>query len=158
MKHWIWLRVAAVLQAVGTVLHTLATVSGTASGSATPGPEEQAVLAAMHGFHFTIMGSSRSVYDFYRGYEFSITVVFAVLAVLMWQLSNLTRSEPRRALPLLVTVLVCTVLLDVLSWTYFFAGPGVMSALISLCVAAAILTAYRTPLETIASARKAGSG
>jgi hypothetical protein len=124
MKHWIWLRVATIVQAVGTILHTIATASGTASGSTTPGPQELAVLAAMRGFHFDILGSSRSVYDFYRGYEFSITVVFAILAVLMWQLSNLSRTEPRCALPLVVTILVCTVLLDVVSWAYFFAGPG----------------------------------
>src|SRR5215472_5089601 len=143
MKYWIWLRVAAVLQALGTVLHTMATASGTASGSAAPAPQEQAVLAAMHGFHFDIMGSSRNVWDFYRGYEFSMTVVFAVLAVLMWQLSNLTRTEPRRGLPLIVTILVCTLLLDVVSWAYFFAGPGVMSVLISLCLAIALLSSYR---------------
>src|SRR5205809_325530 len=107
MKHWIWLRAAAFLQGLGTILHTMATASGTASGSATPGSEERALLAAMRGFHFDIMGSSRSVWDFYRGYEFSMTVVFAVLAVLMWQLSNLSRTEPRRALPLVATILVC---------------------------------------------------
>ncbi len=154
MKHWIWLRVAAVLQALGTVLHTLATASGTASGSATPGPQERAVLDAMRGFHFDIMGSSRSVSDFYRGYEFSMTVTFAVLAVLMWQLSNLSRAEPRRALPLIVTILVCTILLDVLSWVYFFAGPGVMSALISLCLLFAVLTSYRDTRAALATTRE----
>lgn len=143
MKHWIWLRVAAVLQALGTILHTMATASGTASGTKSPGSQERAVLEAMHGFHFDIMGSSRSVWDFYRGYEFSMTVVFAVLAVLMWQLSNLSRDEPRRVLPLVATILVCTLFLDILSWAYFFAGPGVMSALISLCLAVALLTSYR---------------
>src|SRR5262249_14983167 len=130
MRCWIWLRIAAVLQALGTISHTMATSSGTASGSATPGSQERSVFDAMRGFHFDIMGSSRSVWDFYRGYEFSMTVVFAVLAVLMWQLSNLSRAEPRKALPLILTVLVCTILLDILSWSYFFAGPGVMSALI----------------------------
>jgi hypothetical protein len=154
MKHWIWLRVAAVLQAVGTILHTMATASGTASGSATPGSEERALLAAMHDFHFDIMGSSRSVWDFYRGYQFSVTVVFAVLAVLMWQLSNLSRAEPRRALPLVATILVCTVLLDLLSWAYFFAGPGVMSALISVCLAIALITSKRSLPATIAATRE----
>ena len=111
MKHWIWLRVASVLQAVGTVLHTMATASGTPSGSATAGAREQAVLDAMRSFHFDMMGSSRSVWDFYRGYEFSITVVFAALAVLMWQLGSLSRAEPRKALPLVVTLLVGIILL-----------------------------------------------
>jgi len=152
MNHWIWLRVAAVLQALGTTLHTIATATGTASGSATPSSREQAVLEAMRGFHFDIMGASRSVWDFYRGYEISITVLFAALAVLMWQLSSLSRGEPRKALPLIVTVLVCTILLDVLSWTYFFAGPGVMSALIGLCLAVAAVTSYRDSHARLPSA------
>jgi hypothetical protein len=59
MKPWIWLRVAAALQAIGTVLHTIATASGTASGSATPGSMGRAVLQAMRSFHFNIMGSSQ---------------------------------------------------------------------------------------------------
>jgi len=139
---------AAVLQALGTILHTMATASGTASGSATPGSREKAVLEAMRGFHFDIMGSSRSAWDFYRGYEFSITVLFAAL-VLMWQLSSLSRAEPRKALPLIVTLLVCTTLLDILSWTYFFAGPGVMSALIALCLVLAFATSYRDSYATL---------
>jgi len=107
------------------------------------------MLEAMRAFHFDIMGSSRSVWDFYRGYEFSMTVVFAVLAVLMWQLGNLSRAEPGRALPLIATILVCTALLDVLSWAYFFAGPGVMSALITLCLAVSLLTSYRESHVTL---------
>src|SRR5215472_15462961 len=154
MKPWIWLRTAAGFQALGTILHSMATASGTASGSATAGSQERALLEAMRGFHFDIMGASRSVWDFYRGYEFSITVVFAVLAVLMWQLSNLSRVEPRRALPFIVTILVCTLLLDVLSWAYFFAGPGVMSALISVCLAIAALGSYRSLPTTIAATRE----
>ncbi len=63
MKAWIWLRVAAVLQALGTAFHTLATARGTASR----GPREQAVFDAMQAFHFDLMGVSRSHWDFYRG-------------------------------------------------------------------------------------------
>jgi hypothetical protein len=155
MKQWTWLKIAAVLQAIGTILHTIATASGTASGSATPGAQETAVLSAMHSFHFDIMGSSRSVWDFYRGYEFSIAILFAVLAVLMWQLSSLSQAEPRRALPLIATLLVCTILLDVLSWNYFFAGPGVMSALISLCLGFAIAASYRGSRAILPSAARA---
>jgi hypothetical protein len=158
MKHWMWLKVAAVLQALGTIFHTLATAGGTASGSSTPGVRERAVLQAMHDFRFDIMGSSRSVWEFYRGYEFSMTVVFAVLAVLMWQLSNLSRADARKAWPLVVTVLVCTILLDYLSWTYFFAGPGVMSALISLCLLLSVATAYRDSQALVPGAAQTSAG
>jgi hypothetical protein len=43
MRPWMWLRIAAVLQALGTVGHTMAT----ASAAPTHGPGERAVFDAM---------------------------------------------------------------------------------------------------------------
>ncbi len=71
MKPWIWLRIGAALQGLGAVLHTIATMD-----SPSRGPAEEAVFAAMQSFHFRIAGVIRSHWDFYRGYELSITVVF----------------------------------------------------------------------------------
>lgn len=134
-----FLRTAAVLQALGTVGHTLAT----ASGKATHGSQEQAVFDAMQTFHFDVMGTTRTVWDFYRGYEFSITVIFAMLAVLIWLSGDLGAAFPRRAVPLVVTILAAEALLSFLSWTYFFAGPGVVSLLICLCLAASLVLLSR---------------
>ena len=53
MKPWIWLRAASGLQALGTVLHNLATLST----KPTHGPKEQAVFDTMRGFQFNMMGS-----------------------------------------------------------------------------------------------------
>jgi hypothetical protein len=150
MKPWIWLRVAAVLQAVGTILHTLATTNPPSRG-----PAEQAVFGAMQSFHFMIMGANRSHWDFYRGYELSITVIFALMAVLIWQLSNLSKSEPKQAAPLIVTILVSEILLSVVSWTYFFAGPGTMSVLIALCLGAAVPGLRRSDQPVFATTREA---
>lgn len=149
MKPWIWLRIAAVLQALGTVGHNLATLNPPSRG-----PQEQAMFDAMQAFRFDVMGSNRSHWDFYRGYEFSITVSFLLLVVLIWQLSNLSRTEPRQALPLVVTILVGQILMAVVSWTYFFAGPGVMSVLISLCLVAAVLTMRRDDQPALAMGRQ----
>jgi uncharacterized MAPEG superfamily protein len=143
MKPWIWMRIAAVLQGIGTVLHTIASQYSTSRG-----PGEQAVFDAMRSFRFDIMGANRSHWDFYNGYEVSTTVVFAVLAVLMWQLGNLSRSAPDHARPLILTMLVYQILMDVVSWTYFFAGPGVMSILISVCLIAALLTMSRVEVSS----------
>jgi hypothetical protein len=153
MKPWIWLRIAAALQALGSVFHTMAT-------SSPPGrrPGGEAVFGPMQSFHFRIMGASRSHWDFYRGYELSITVTFALLAVLIWQLGNLSRTEPRSAAPLLVTILVAEVLLSLVGWTYFFAGPGGMSILIAGCLAAALLTMRRSDQPAIAASRTAKVG
>jgi hypothetical protein len=139
MRPWIWLRIGAALQGLGAVLHTIA-----AMDSPSRGPAEQAVFAAMQSFRFPIAGVIRSHWDFYTGYELCITVVFAILAVLIWQLSNLSRTEPRHAVPLILTIIAAEILLSAIGWEYFFAGPGGMSILIAACLSAALVSMNRS--------------
>ena len=47
MKPWIWMRIASILQGIGTVLHTIST-----QHSITGSPAEQAVFDAMRSFRF----------------------------------------------------------------------------------------------------------
>ena len=149
MKPWIWLRIAALLQALGTVLHTVAT-----SDPPSRRPGGEAVFGPMQTFHFEIMGVSRSHWDFYRGYELSTTVTFALLAVLIWQLSILSRTEPRRAIPMLVMILIAEILLSTIGWAYFFAGPGGMSILIAGCIVAALVSLSRSERPAFATSRE----
>ena len=153
MKPWNWLRMGASLQALGAVLHTIASMD-----SPSRGPAEEAVFAAMQSFHFQIAGVNRSHWDFYRGYELCITVVFAILAVLIWQLSNLSREEPRHAVPLITTVLVAEILLSAVGWEYFFAGPGGMSILIGACLVKALFGLRKKDQPTLASSQAAKAG
>ncbi len=111
------------------------------------------MFGPMQSFHFQIMGASRSHWDFYRGYELSITVAFALLAVLIWQLGNLSKTEPRQAVPLIVTILVAEILLSTIGWEYFFAGPGGMSILIVVCLATAIVVLRRNDQSALATRR-----
>src|SRR5262245_26834037 len=141
MKPWMWLRIAAVLQAVGTVGHTIAT----ASTAPTHGPGEQAVFDAMRAFRFEIMGSTRSTWDFYRGYQFSTTVTFVLLISLLWLLSNLSRTGPEHARPLVRAILVAQCASAILGWTYFFAAPGVVGSAIALSLAMAALGEHPAP-------------
>ena len=151
MKPWTWLRIGAALQGLGAVLHTIASMD-----SPSRGPAEQAVFAAMQSFHFQIAGVNRSHWDFYMGYELCITVVFAILAVLIWQLANLSREEPKHAVPLITTILVAEILLSAIGWEYFFAGPGGMSILIAACLAAGLgLRKNDQPALTTGRAAKA---
>ena len=153
MRPWIWLRIGAALQGLGAVFHTIA-----AMDSPSRGPAEQAVFAAMQSFRFPIAGVIRSHWDFYQGYELCITVVFAILAVLIWQLSNLSRTEPRQGVPLIVTLLVAEILLSAISWEYFFAGPGGMSILIGACLVAALLGLRTKEQPALATNRAAKAG
>ena len=136
-----WLRIAAVLQALGTVGHTTAT----ASAAPTHGPGERAVFDAMRAFRFDIMGSTRTTWDFYRGYQFSTTVTFLLLVSLLWLLSNLSRGTPEQARPLVLAILVAQSASAILGWTYFFAGPGVIGSAIVLCLAIAVLGEHLAP-------------
>jgi hypothetical protein len=146
MKPSTWLRIAAVLQALGTVGHNLATLST----KPTHGPGEQAVFDAMRGFRFNMMGSTRSTWDFYRGYQFSTTVTFVLIVVLLWLLSNMSRSAPREARPLVLALLIAQLFNMGIAWEFFFAGPGVVGGLIALCLATAVIGLYRAnpALET----------
>ena len=153
MKPWTWLRIGAALQGLGAVLHTIASMD-----SASRGPAEEAVFAAMQSFQFQIAGVTRSHWDFYRGYELFITVVFAVLAVLIWQLSNLSKTAPRQAVPFIVTILIAEILFSAVGWEYFFAGPGGVSILIGACLTAAILGLRRVDQPALATTRAAKTG
>ena len=153
MKPRTWLRIGAALQGLGAVLHTIASMD-----SPSRGPTEEAVFAAMQSFHFQIAGVTRSHWDFYRGYELFITVIFAVLSVLIWQLGNLSKTAPKQAEPLIVTILVAEILMSVIGWDYFFAGPGGMSILIGACLVAAILGLRRVDQPAIQTSRVAKAG
>ena len=153
MKPWTWLRVGAALQGLGAVLHTIASMD-----SPSRGPAEEAVFAAMQSFRFQIAGVTRSHWNFYQGYELIITVVFAVLAVLIWQLSNLSKTEPRQAVPFVVTILAAEILMSAIGWEYFFAGPGGMSILIAVCLVAAIPGLRKVDQPALATSRAAKVG
>jgi hypothetical protein len=105
----------------------------------------------MRALRFDIMGLTRSHWDFYQGYQLSITVTFAFLAVLMWQLSSLSRTAPEHVRPLIVTILVCEIFMSIIFWEYFFAGPGGMSTLIALCLVAALFALRRSDQASLAT-------
>jgi hypothetical protein len=139
MKPRTWLRIAAGLQAFGTLGHNLATLST----KPTHGAPEQAVFDAMRGFQFDIMGSTRSTWEFYRGYQFSTTVTFVLTVVLLWLLSNMSNSAPREAKPLVLALLIAQLCNVLIGWQFFFAGPGVVGSLIAICIALAMVGLYR---------------
>jgi len=147
MKPRTWLRIAAALQAFGTLGHNLATLST----KPTHGAPEQAVFDAMRGFQFDIMGSTRSTWDFYRGYQFSTTVNFVLTMVLLWLLSNMSSRAPREARPLVLTLLIAQLFNVAIGWEFFFAGPGIVGSLIAICLTLAMVGLYRperpAPLE-----------
>jgi hypothetical protein len=140
MKPWIWLRVAAALQAFFTFGHTV----GGIPRKAIHGLQEQALFDAMRALQFDVMGSTRSNWDFYRGFSITVSIAFAVLTVLLWQLATMSRAQPANARPLVATILVGELLIAFVSLNDFFIIPSVTAVLVSLCLAVTLAASYRS--------------
>jgi len=123
MKSSTWLRVLAVVLGLFALGHTV----GTAAPKVTRGVRERIVFSAMQGYQFPVMGFDRSYWDFYRGFALTISVLMVVMAVVAWQLAEVSRRNPRAALPMAVTLLVGSVGLLVLGLEFFFAAPILFS-------------------------------
>jgi hypothetical protein len=52
------------------------------------------VSAAMRTVHFDILGTSRTLWDFYFGFGLLFTVFLLFSAVLAWQLGSLVKKSP----------------------------------------------------------------
>lgn len=144
MKAVVYLRIASVLTLLHAILHTV----GGVFGKVQPGPQ-QAAADAMKANTFPLMGAIRSFWIFYRGFGLGITIFLAAMAVVMWQLSSLAKSDSHRLRPIYWTLLAAFAAMAVNSYLYFFWPPVVVEGLIAICVAGAILTSKRSriPLD-----------
>ena len=136
MKTSTLLRIAAVITFLYFAGHT-------AGIPWTPGegPADAAVIEAMKSDHFQVLGVSRTYWDFYFGWGLMISVLFLLLAILLWQLGGLAKTDAPRLRPIIAMFLLAFITNAVLGWIYFFAIPAVMSILIAICLAAAFTTA-----------------
>jgi hypothetical protein len=138
MKAWIWFRALAVILAVFTLGHTVGTMS-----NITNSPEEGAVISAMQSIRLPVMGFTRSYWDFYRGFSVTISVLFAVLTVIAWQLGSLSQRNPGAAVPIATTLLIGCTANAIVAWKYFFAAPMLISAATVVCAGVGVLLLKR---------------
>lgn len=129
-----WFRALAGVEAFFTLGHTVGTMS-----PATDTPQELALIAAMKGPRFHVMGFERTYWEFYRGFSLTISADMVVFALLAWQLGTLSRHHPRQALPLAVCLLIAWAANVVVAFTYFFTAPIVTSLAALLCATLAVL-------------------
>lgn len=143
-----WTRTLAGILALFALGHTL----GTAVPKVTRGAAEAATFAAMQRFRFPVMGYERTYWEFYRGFALSISVLLAAMAVVAWQLATIAERDPRRALPMAVTLAVACAAQLAISRAFFFGAPIVMSlaALVISAVVVALLTREARRGEAVA--------
>jgi len=95
------------------------------------------VVASMRSLHFDVQGFSRSYWDFYTGFGLFVTVFFLFAAFLAWQLGGLPAQTLAAMRGVTWAFALCFVVVTVLSWSYFFLIPVVLSVLVTICLIAA---------------------
>jgi hypothetical protein len=145
MSPWIWLRVAGGLLGFFLAGHTFGALN-----ARPPDAAGQVVLDAMRSYHFEILGSSRTYWDFYFGLNLLLSANLAILSVMTFQLANLSKTEPGRAFGPAITLFIGCVMLAVLCWGYFFVAPAMICTLAAIACAVAL---YRLSLAHGSSRR-----
>ena len=102
-----------------------------------PSPEAKAVNDAMNGVHFTFMGADCTYGGFQFGYGLTLTGYLLFGALMAWQLGGLSQTQPGQIQVIAWGFFTCQALVCAISWKYFFAGPGVISTLVVLCLGGA---------------------
>src|SRR5437879_10375009 len=99
---------------------------------------------AMQSYRFKIFGAVRTHWEFYRGYSILFSVTLLVLAVMLWQLAAIAKTDAVRIRPLLASLFVGYMAFTVVSGKYFFIAPAAFSAAAAMCIALAIMSARKT--------------
>lgn len=136
VKPTLFLRIASVLSLIHCALHT----AGGVFASPKHGAEELSVLAAMKSHQFDFMGSARSYWNFFFGYDLFVALTLLVAGILFWQLSTLVKTNPTSTRRIVALFFCNFIGIAMISWRYFFIAPLVTELLIAACLAVAFVT------------------
>jgi len=132
MTTTIWLRVSSIIALLFAVGHTMGGLKQWSPMGDNP------VLQAMKATRFDTMGANRSYFDFYMGFGHSLSVAQLMLAVLLWQLAALARTDAAGVRPMIAVIALATLAGGVIAWRFIFPVP----ALFSLVLVAGLAAAY----------------
>jgi hypothetical protein len=121
MNATLWLRISSVISLLFAVGHTLGGLKNWSPMGNNP------VLQAMRSVRFDTLGVNRSYLDFYLGFGYSIAVFQAMLAILLWQLATLARTEAQGLRPMIAVIAVAIAVGGVIAWRFIFPVPVYLS-------------------------------
>ncbi len=96
------------------------------------GPASDAVFEAMKSVHFDFNGADSTWYGFWFGFGLFCSVFLLLSAVLAWQLDKVSKAAWPELSLVAWAFAASHVAGAILSWKYFFAGPGTFGTLIAL--------------------------
>jgi hypothetical protein len=133
------LRAASVIYVLFTLGHTIGGMLNDTHG----GPRQAALFAAMRDYTVTVQGTTRSYWDFYRGFGFITSVLLALAAVLSWMLGDLGRTHPAQARRITVVLALAMAATTWLAITDFFPPQWIFALASTLLLFLAVLTLGR---------------
>ena len=91
-----------------------------------------------------MQGFSRTYWDLFLAAGFSVGIFYFFAGVLAWQLSRLPAETLARMRGMRWAFALCFAAITVVSWTFLFIVPIVVTLLITLCLAAAACLPAKT--------------
>jgi hypothetical protein len=95
------------------------------------GPEADAVFESMKLVKFNFNGATCTWYNFWFGFGIEASINQLLSAVIAWQLDKVPPEQWDVVKGLAWALVAAQLASTVLSWTYFFAGPGVLSTVVT---------------------------
>ena len=106
-------------------------------------PAASAVIEAMKGHSFDVVGSIRTFWDFYIAFGLAISLFQLLQAVVLWQLSGMARTKAATVRPIIGVFCIAYFINALLAVKFLFVIPVVTSVVISLILALAFYFAGR---------------
>jgi hypothetical protein len=103
------------------------------------GPQSDAVFAAMKSVQFNFNGASCTWYGFWFGFGLMVSVFLLLSALIAWQLDKVPPESWSLVSVLAWALVVAHLCNAILSFTYFFAGPGFLASGATLLLGAGAL-------------------
>jgi hypothetical protein len=108
------------------------------------GPAASAVVEAMKGHSFDVVGSLRTYWDFYIGFGLAIGLFQLLQAVVLWQLAGIARAKAASVRPIIAVFCIAYFINALLALKFLFVIPVATSLVIALILALAFYFAGRT--------------
>lgn len=137
MTTTLWLRVSSVITALFAAGHTLGGLKYWSPMG------ENAVLQAMRSVRFDVMGANRSYLDFYLGFGYSLSVIQAMLAILLWQFATMARTNAASVRPMIAVIILAVAACAVIAWRLILPVPALFSLVQLASLAVAFVVARR---------------
>jgi len=135
MSSTLWLRISSIVALLLAAGHTL-------GGRKQWSPMgDNAVLQAMKDTRFDTMGVSRTYLDFYVGFGYSLSVAQTLLAVLLWQLASMARTNARGVRPMILVIGLACLGNALIAWNFIFPLPALFSLATAIPLAVAFAVA-----------------